>query len=108
MSWTLAALFSYPFQDADWLKKLGIAALVIAIPLVGPIVAAGWGLEIMRRVILDDPTPLPDWGDFGTLAVNGLKGAVVQLAYGLPLVLVIGCWRAAQFRPDCCAGRLRS
>lgn len=89
--------FSYPFQDADWLKKLGIAALVIAIPLIGPIVAAGWGLEIMRRVILDDPTPLPDWSNFGALAVNGLKGVVVQLVYGLPLVLVTGCWQVLNF-----------
>lgn len=89
--------FSYPFQDADWLKKLGIAALVFAIPIIGPIVVAGWGLETMRRVILDDPTPLPDWSNFGNLAVNGLKGAVVQLVYSLPLLLVIGCWQLLNF-----------
>lgn len=83
--------FSYAFEDSEWLKKVGIAALVFLIPIVGPIILAGWGLEIMRRIIKDDPTPLPDWSNFGGFVGTGFKAVVVQLAYGLPVLLVLGC-----------------
>ncbi|MCS6992899.1 MAG: DUF4013 domain-containing protein [Anaerolineales bacterium] len=89
--------FSYAFEDADWLKKAGIAALVFLIPVVGPIILAGWGLEIMRRVIKDEPVLLPDWSDFGGFVGTGFKGVVVQLAYSLPLLLVVGCWQVLNF-----------
>ena len=83
--------FSFPFEDQDWIKKVGIAALVMLIPIVGGIAVAGWGFEVTRRVIRRDPQPLPDWSDFVTYLVNGLKVVVVGLAYALPIILVSAC-----------------
>ncbi len=98
--------FSYPFQDADWLKKVGIAAVVLLIPLLGPIVVLGWSLEIMRRVINDDPQPLPDWDDFGGFVAKGFQAFVVQLAYALPVILVVICGQIAIIVPTSLAGEI--
>lgn len=83
--------FTYITQDPDWLKKVGIAAGLMLIPVLGWIVVTGWGLEITRRVIHDDPNPLPDWSDFGRFAMLGLKGFVVTLVFNLPGGLVNAC-----------------
>lgn len=83
--------FTYITQDPDWLKKVGIAAGLMLIPVLGWIVVGGWGLEITRRVIQDDPNPLPDWSDFGNFAMLGIKGLVVGLVFNLPGGLVNGC-----------------
>ena len=89
--------FSFAFQDPDWLKKVGIAAVIFLIPLVGPIILAGWGLEITRRVINNDPVPLPDWSDFSGFLLKGFHAVVVSLAYALPGLLILICGEAVTF-----------
>ncbi len=83
--------FSFAQQDPEWLKKVGIGALIFLIPLVGPITVLGWGLEITRRVISHEPELLPDWSNFTEHLVRGLKGFVVSFVFGLPGGLVSGC-----------------
>lgn len=83
--------FSYPFEDQDWLKKVGIAAIIILIPILGMLVIAGWGFEITRRVIRQDPEPLPDWTEFGEMIGNGFKVVVIWLVYLLPVILLQVC-----------------
>lgn len=83
--------FSFAFEDPEWLKKIGIAALVSLIPLVGQIFLIGWGFEVTRRVIARDPHLLPDWSDFGGHLVRGLKVALVYLVYSLPVLILVGC-----------------
>jgi hypothetical protein len=83
--------FSYVTQDQNWLQKVGIAALVMLIPLIGPITVLGWALEITRRVINNDPAPLPDWNDFGGLLSKGFQAFVVNFAYALPLIVISSC-----------------
>jgi hypothetical protein len=83
--------FSYPFEDQEWLQKLGIAALVMLIPILGQFIVAGWGLEVTRRVIQRNPQPLPDWSDFVGHLVRGLQVAVIGLVYALPIILVSAC-----------------
>lgn len=80
--------FTYPFQDPDWAKKLGLTALVALIPILGQIFVLGWMLDITRRVYLQDATPLPNL-DFGKQFVNGLKLLLVTLAYTLPVYLIL-------------------
>ncbi|MGA2112043.1 MAG: DUF4013 domain-containing protein [Anaerolineales bacterium] len=89
--------FSYPFQDKEWIKKVGIAALVSIIPIAGQIIVLGWGLEITRRVIRKDPVPLPDWSDFGGHVVRGIQGFVIGLVYALPLILLVICQNVLTF-----------
>ena len=49
--------FSFVFQDEDWIKKILLIAVISLIPIVGQIVALGFALEVMKRVINSDPTP---------------------------------------------------
>jgi hypothetical protein len=83
--------FSFQFQDPDWIKKILIAALITLIPLVGGLAVLGWGFEITRRVIRQDPTPLPDFSNFGNNIVKGLQFAVISFVYLLPVILIAGC-----------------
>lgn len=83
--------FSYITEDADWLKKVGIAALVSLIPLIGQIMLLGWGMEITRRVINKDPEPLPTWDDFSAHLTRGFQAFVISFAYMLPVILVSSC-----------------
>lgn len=89
--------FSYPFQDKDWLKKVGIAAAVSLIPVIGQIIVLGWSLEVTRRVIQRDPQPLPDWSDFGGHLSRGFQGFVIGLVYALPLIIIVGCQQVLTF-----------
>lgn len=80
--------FSFPFQDPDWAKKILIPALIGLIPILGQIFLLGWALDITRRVIRQDPTPLPDL-DFGRQIVDGFKGLLVGLVYAIPVFILI-------------------
>jgi len=83
--------FSYVFEDEEWLKKIGLAGVITLIPIIGQFVIAGWGLEIVRRVIEDDPEPLPDFVEFGDFLVKGLLVFLVGFVFFLPVILVQGC-----------------
>lgn len=83
--------FIYPRQDPDWLKKWGLAGLIALVPVLGPILVVGYGVEVTRRVIREEERPLPRWSDFGNLAIKGLIASVIGLAYTLPLLLLIAC-----------------
>src|SRR5512133_1584007 len=76
--------FSHATQDPEWMKKIGIAGLLMFIPIIGWFAVLGWGLEITRRVINNDPGTLPDWSNFTDHLVRGLKGIVVSIAFSLP------------------------
>lgn len=95
--------FTFVFDDPDWLKKIGIAGAialvsmvlsVIVIGVLGFLLLGGWMLEVVRRVINHDPTPLPEWDDFGGYFMKGLKVFVVSLVYSLPIVLISICNQA--------------
>ncbi len=78
--------FTYPFEDPDWVKKLLIPALIAIIPVVGQVFLVGWSLDVARRVIQQNPHPLPDI-DFGRQLVDGLKAFVVSLVYSIPVII---------------------
>jgi hypothetical protein len=82
--------FSHAQQDPEWLKKVGIAGLLMFIPFIGWFAVLGWGLEITRRVINNDPGTLPDWSNFTDHLVRGLKGFVVSFVFSLPGALING------------------
>ncbi|MCD6401070.1 MAG: DUF4013 domain-containing protein, partial [Anaerolineales bacterium] len=63
----------------------------LLIPIIGPMIVAGWGYEITRRVINNDSEPLPDWSDFGGYLGKGFQVIVLGFVYALPLILIQGC-----------------
>lgn len=83
--------FSFIQEDPEWLKKVAIAMLIMLIPIVGQITVGGWSLELMRRVIKDEPEILPDWSEFSTYLMLGFKELVVGLVYALPALIFYGC-----------------
>lgn len=78
--------FSYVFQDKDWLRKVGIVALISLIPILGQLVLIGWSLNITKRVIDRHPEPLPDV-DFGGDLGRGFSAFVIGFVYSLPITL---------------------
>ena len=87
----LGRAFTFAFEDKDWLKKLGIAGLVMLIPIIGQLTVSGWALETTRRVIHHEPEELADWGAFGDYLVKGLKIFVIGIVYALPIILISIC-----------------
>jgi hypothetical protein len=83
--------FSYVFEDADWLKKVGIAAVFMLIPFIGQFIVAGWGFYITRNVIRREEEPLAGWSDIGDMIVKGLQVVIIGFAYALPIILVSAC-----------------
>ena len=82
--------FSYVFEDEDWVKKLALAS-VLCLTVIGIIPVLGWGLEVIRRVIKEDPEPLPDWSEFGQYFVKGLLVSLVSFVYFLPIIIIGSC-----------------
>lgn len=79
---------TFQFKDPEWLQKIFTAALVSLIPFFGWFFVFGWSLEITRRVIENDPIPLPHLRfieDF----VRGLKAFVIGFIYSLPALVVM-------------------
>ncbi len=87
--------FTFAFEDQDWIKKLLIGAVILLIPIIGIFVVMGWMLEIIRRVIVHDPQPLPDWSDFGGYLMRGFQAWLVGLVYALPMILINVCIQGA-------------
>ncbi len=75
------------FRDPQWGRKLLIGGL-LQLTLIGGIPLAGWALEIQRRALRGENEPLPEWDDWGKYIVDGLKMWLVQVVWGLPLIIL--------------------
>ena len=89
--------FTFVFDDESWITKLLIGGVLLFIPILGWLVVLGWMLEIGRRVLRGDAEVLPDWDDFSTYLVRGLKAAIVSLVYYLPYILLSSCSQMPRF-----------
>lgn len=83
-----ARAFTYPFDDPEWVRKIGVTALITLIPIVGWLYAGGWLIAILRRVIEQEARPMPDQLDFGAYVIDGLKSLLIYFVYGLPMIIV--------------------
>lgn len=80
--------FSFVFKDPDWIKKIGFVSLCQLIPILGQFIALGFSIEIIRRVISNDPVPLPDF-DFGGFLAKGFQGFIVSFVYSIPMLILL-------------------
>ncbi len=85
MDFTRALMF--PFDDDEWLKKLGIGVLVQFIPIIGQITLQGWSFEISKRVKRNERVLLPDWSNFGGLLSQGFMLFLAGLIYQIPTII---------------------
>lgn len=79
--------FSYVFDDPDWVKKVLLGGVITLVPILN-FAASGYSLEVTRRVINNDPHPLPEWDDIGGKLVKGFLYAVIGFVYALPILLL--------------------
>jgi len=78
---------TFAFDDEDWLTKLGLGAVVAAVPLLN-FAWSGYLVDLMRNVARGDARPLPEWTDLGDKLVRGLVVSIAILVYFLPIILV--------------------
>ncbi len=77
-------------RDPRWPTKLAVGVLcqLLGITIIGYLLAQGYLLTVAERVARVEPEPLPEWRDFGELLRKGAMVFIVNLAYGLPLILL--------------------
>ena len=81
--------FSYPFEDREWISKLGLGALISLIPILN-FAWSGYMVGIVRNMMSGVQEPLPNWDDLGKKFMDGFILFLVGLVYALP-VLVLSC-----------------
>jgi hypothetical protein len=84
----LGKAFTYPFEDKSWTTKLGLAIVITIVPILN-FATVGYVIEIIRRVLRDDPELLPDWTDLGQKFLDGLIIFLASLVYSLPFLILI-------------------
>lgn len=90
-------VFTYAFDDPDWLNKLAITAIITAlsvaftpllIGLVGWAMLLGYMIELVRNVRMGVRYPLPRWDDFNAYLSSGFNVAAAVIVYSLPNLLL--------------------
>jgi len=78
----------FPMEDLDWAKKVLIGG-VLNTSLILIFISFGYVLETMK-LIMEGESDLPDWEEFGTKLMMGLKGFVIVIAYMIiPIIVMI-------------------
>ncbi|MFT3895951.1 MAG: DUF4013 domain-containing protein [Anaerolineales bacterium] len=80
--------FSFPFEDNQWVSKLGLGAVISMVPFLH-FAWLGYIVELIRNVMNGAAQPLPNWDDIGKKFMDGLILTVAGLVYALPMLLVI-------------------
>jgi hypothetical protein len=80
--------FSYPFEDNQWISKLGIGAIVAMVPVLN-FAWSGYMVELIRNVMNGAREPLPTWDDLGRKFNDGLMLFLAGLVYSLPMLIVV-------------------
>ncbi len=79
--------FTFPFEDEQWISKLGIGAAVTLVPILN-FAWSGYMVELIQNVTNQDPKPLPAWDNLEKKFLNGLILFAVGLVYALPILIV--------------------
>ena len=78
--------FAYPFEDKDWVRKLGLGALISMVPILN-FAWSGYMVDILRNVMSSHPEPLPTWDDLGKKFNEGLILFGAGLIYASPILV---------------------
>jgi hypothetical protein len=81
--------FSYPFDDKQWVSKMGLGALISLVPILN-FAMTGYMIAIVRNLMNDVQEPLPTWDDLGKKFMDGLMLVLAGLVYALP-IFILSC-----------------
>lgn len=92
----LQTLLTFPFRDAKWKEKMLIGSVIafasFMVPFIPQLLLTGYGVQMARRMVLENAEPhLPEWDDWGTLLMDGLRVGLVRLVYLLPVFVPFIC-----------------
>jgi len=79
--------FSFPFEDKEWISKLGLGAVITLVPILN-FAWTGYLVQLIRNVMDGQQEPLPTWDDIGKKLTEGLILALASLVYALPMIIV--------------------
>jgi hypothetical protein len=81
----------FGFQAPDLGRTALYGAVLLLIPIAGPIAIGGWLCEAHQRLVRRHPEPLPrfDFADFGHYLGRGLASFLVGFALFAPLMMVM-------------------
>ena len=79
--------FSFPFEDKEWISKLGLGAVITLVPILN-FAWTGYIVQLVRNVMDGQQEPLPAWDDFNKKFTEGLTLGLAGLVYSLPMMIV--------------------
>jgi hypothetical protein len=79
--------FSYPFEDKQWVSKMGLGAVISLVPILN-FAMTGYMIGIVRNLMNDAQEPLPTWDDLGKKFMDGLMLVLAGLVYALPIIIL--------------------
>lgn len=97
-------LFTFPFKDEEWKRKILIAFLLaiagFIIPFIPWIFLAGYIGQILGRAITAEKDPgLPEWDDWGGVFIVGLRLVALWFIVALPVLAIFGLGYVFMFLP---------
>jgi len=95
--------FSFPFEDKQWISKLGLGALITMVPILN-FAWSGYVTALIRNVMNNAPEPLPNWDDLGKKFTEGLLLAAAGFVYALPMLIVVCLPLSIMIAPAILAG----
>lgn len=97
----LRQVYRFPFQSPGWEQRfligVGLILASFLIPILPAIFVTGYVLRLMRHAIQGEELVLPEWREWGDLALDGLRYLVVSLVYLLPGIIVMILGMGAYF-----------
>lgn len=89
----LSTSFEYPRTGTDWERTVVIGGVlsILSFLLIPAFVLMGYLLRVLRATMHGDTDHPPVFDDWGELTIDGLKGYLIVLAYGLiPAIVFLG------------------
>jgi len=78
---------AFVFRDQDWVKKIAIGGFVAFVSFYCGLVfifgffLVGYYLGIIRNLLNNEESPLPEWSDVGKIFIDGLVGSIIIFVY---------------------------
>lgn len=89
----LKAVLRFPFATSHNKSNFFVGSLLMLggmfVPILPTLAVYGYLAQVARGAINGEEPTLPDWGDFGKLLKDGLRGGLIGLIYSLPGMIVI-------------------